>query len=114
MSNPALKAAFASFFVPTAAFAEEAGERADMMMRQAYESFRGGTISYTKFKELVNSDSISRVIVNEDNTADFRVLNLQTGLQGTGKVYLAPDPDFFTMLRDHGVDLTVARADQTM
>ena len=85
-----------------------------MIMRQAYESFRGGTVSYTKFQELVRNHDISRVIVNQDNTADFRVLNLQTGLQGSGKVYLAPDPNFFQMLQENGVDLTINLPDETL
>lgn len=109
-----VKAAFASLFLAQPAMAEDAPEGGGGPMYQAYTYVRGGQVSYTKFKEMIVNHDITKIVVNEDNTANFSFLNLESGARGVGKVYLAPDPDFFKIIMDNGIDLTVARADETL
>ena len=96
------------------AAAAEPGPDDNSPMATAYRYVRGATFSYTKFKEYINDGSVKKVVIHEDNTADFIFQNLDSGIGGNGKVYLAPDPDLSTLLQSKGIDLSIDRADQTM
>ena len=119
MSNPNLKgmknslAALALSLTlmqnPTPAMAADLAPVASQpeVVQMAQTATVRGNISYSNFMNAVKDKQIQAVEVSDDGReAAFRSVG-----GGLGKFQIVPDPDFFTIMKDANIDLSVIRND---
>ena len=79
-------------------------------MRTAFNYFRGGQVSYSKFMEMADAGKVTAVNLKEGGQADFRVMN-DYGIS-YGKVNLAgPMEPFIEQMQKDGIDLSITYND---
>lgn len=94
---------------PTPAMADVAVAEAQQPVAVGYsqQNVLRGNVSYSAFINAVKNDQIVAVnVADNGREAAFKSVG-----GGVGKFQIVPDPDFFQIMKDNNVDLSVTRAD---